>query len=58
MYAMIETMSYRTKARKIEGGHKLGAKGRWGHRAEAKSESRVARRCQDRKINETKEDVE
>jgi len=51
-------MSYRTKARKIEGGHKLGAKGRWGHRAEAKSESRVARRCQDRRINEIKEDVE
>jgi hypothetical protein len=49
-------MSYRTKARKTEAGHKLGAKGRWQPRADAKNECRLARRCIDRRINETKEE--
>ena len=51
-------MSYRTTARKIEGGHKLGARDRREHRADAKDESRHARRCIDRKINENWRDTE
>lgn len=50
-------MSHRCKHRKIEAGHKLGAKGRWEHRAEAKEASNIARRVIDRSIGNGCEEI-